>query len=272
MRGVARLPVMNSVPLAPRATRDTVIMHRGHGRLVRRMFHSMHAGVRCVLRSKRGMVLFASAASNRNGDFGTNGLTYDFTFVNGGMMVIKLSVHGPKLGGIFRLSRGRTKVSRCLSTPRRASLLDLYRTSAMSPGLCVLPNNAVPPGPARLITHRTLSSTVRRLGTRFSCIVLSATPVNVMASARLVTHMTSLDICMYHSGCATGDRFGLVGRLRRSNGLPRLYMLVGNVSVGGHRANSCCNCNGCNGCKRCNCKGGCNCNCNCNCKRGGWLE
>lgn len=273
IRGVASLPVINSMPLSRSGKgRRDVMMRRGRGSLVTRAFHGMHAGMLCVVEDSRGIVLIASAAAKRNGAFVTSGLTIDLTLLKGGVIVIKLSVHGPDLGGTFGLSRERRNVDRFLTGPRRASLVSLMRISHVGTGLSVLPKKPVPPGPARLITHRSLPRTVSVLGGRFSCVVLSATPVNVIASALLVSHMTGTDVCIYQTSCARGTSCALVGRLDRRGGLPGLYALVGKLSVGGGGCKCCCKCNGCNGC--CKCNGGCNCNCKCNARGmgGGWFR
>lgn len=260
IRGLAGIPVVNSVPLANSdgRRRSTVTMHRGSGSVVARAFHDLHAGLLFVVNSPSGgIILVASAVDNRNGAFVTSGLTLDLTLLNGGIVLMKLSVHGPKLGGLFRLSRGRGKVARCLTTPGSASLRTLVRPSNVASGLSLLLNNPVPPGPARLLTHRSLRSAVDALHGRCSCVMLSATPVNVIASALVLSHMTSTDVCIYHTSCARGASCRLVGRLRRRRHLPGLYAMIGKVSVGGGGCNCCCNCNGCKGC--CNCNGGCKC-------------
>lgn len=251
IRGVASIPVLNRLPLDGGPRGNTVIIRRGRGNVVRRTFHNLHAGVLFVLNTDRGIILFASARPNRNGSFVTKGATIDLTCVNGGIIVINLSVHGPKLGGIFGLSRHARNVAGCLTSPRRAGLFSVVRRSSMDPGLSVLPNNPVPPGPARLVTHAMLRSTVRGLGRHCSCVVLSATPVTVIASATVTDHITSVYICIYHTSMAPGLKCRCVGILQSRGGFSGLTAIVGDVSLGSEETN-------------CNCKRGCNCKCNCN--------
>lgn len=119
MRGLARLPVVKSVPATDTGKDGNgVIVRRGGDGLVSRVFEKLHAGLRLTNSSGRGMFVIASAAAKRNGAFVTSGLTVDLTLLRGGAVVIKLSVEGPEVTRLFNVNSHRRNVAGVLTGRR----------------------------------------------------------------------------------------------------------------------------------------------------------
>lgn len=120
-------------------------------------------------------------------------------------------------------------------------------TSNIGRGLSLLVTNPAPTGPNRLVMEGDLGRAVTLLGRRCSCIVVSATPMNLMTSALRLDGLTSEALFIYHTSFSAGSDFACVGGLSRRGGLPGVSVMVGSVSLSGGGFTCDCKFNGCDG-------------------------
>ncbi len=208
----------------------------------------VHTGLLFALTGTGGhIIIFSDTRPDTNGSALYTGLTVIVTRANTGIILISTSVHGPiRRHGFHRNgARNLSGVLNNLSSHRR------YAVSRIVPGLSLVPYNAVPPGPSRLLNSSHVVTLINRLRGRCSCIFVSAPPLNIISSTLILRPISTNVILITHRGRAACRRVRrsvrTVGRI--SNALLNVIL----SSIRGH-GDLCNNCRHGHCCESCGCR------------------